>query len=86
MTIYYNSPVHKHIYATPPDPILRAASLFPSQITGVMKSTMQTLTTTACNPNTTPTPLLAIQLGWKYPTEKPPQVRHMLIIALTIVA
>lgn len=40
-------------------------------------------TTMAWMPNTSPIPFRAIHAGWKYPTAKPPQVRHMFRIADT---
>jgi len=43
----------------------------------------QITTMAAWIPKTTPAPSRAIHAGWKYATEKPPQVRHMLMMAET---
>jgi len=51
--------------------------------TGVIVRTTAVQTTMAWIPNTTPRPLRTIHSGWKYPTAKPPQVRHMFRMADT---
>ncbi|KAF7122641.1 hypothetical protein CNMCM5793_000666 [Aspergillus hiratsukae] len=58
----------------------------PSTImTGVSVRIRTTTATAACVPNTTAVPSLAIQEGWKYPTEKPLAVRQALMMAETTV-
>lgn len=54
-------------------------------MTGVIVQIRTATTTTACVPNTAAVPSLAIQEGWKYPTEKPLAVRQALMMAETTV-
>lgn len=54
-------------------------------MTGVIVRIRTETTTATCAPKTAAIPSLAIQEGWKYPTEKPLAVRQALMIAETTV-